>query len=288
MPELLDSVFDELAKRIKESPGWVSLFVITQIALRSSWIQAAAHTLDLEIGGERSTIAALIAITFVALGDILDTAVFPREKDPEHERTVLSNAILALGAFVYVCFVVKTESRSTLVGVVVVIVWVMCLLFLARLPQLLRIDNPEESGWPMLKNRALVTAQDSTREALKIKRGIYNVSLGLARKAGQYRPLFPLWLENEFGKLARSFVFPLVVVGAVAILLARPLDALLAALGALISFCVYWALKVLHMCSLYNKTKKLVAHGDFTPKPGVMANGKRAFFWKEKFAGSEP
>jgi hypothetical protein len=288
MPDLVDSVFDELAKRIKESPGWISLFLMTQSALRSTWIQSAARTLDLEIREERSTIAALIAVTFLALGDILDTAVFPREQDPAHERTVLSNAILALAAFGYLSFVVKTASQWALIGFVVIIVWVVFVLFLGKLPQLLRIDNPEETGWPMLKGGALIAAQSCARGSLHIKRGIYNVSLGLARKAGKYKPLYPLWLENEFGKLARSFVFPLVAVCMIAVALARPLEALLAAAGVPVAFCVYWRLKVWHMCGLYNKAKELVDDGDFRPNPDVMANGKRAFFWKETFAGSEP
>jgi hypothetical protein len=222
MPELVDSVFDELAKRIKESPGWISLFVITQIALRTTWIQSRAESFHLEIGQERSAIAGLIAVTFLALGDILDTAVFPREKDSEHERAVLSNTILALAAVGYLSFLVKAESRWALVGFVVVIVWVVVLLFLGKLPQLLGIDNPEETGWRMLKVPALITAQSCAHESLKIKRGIYNVSLGLARKAGKYKPLYPLWLANELGKLARSLVSPLLAVFVIAVALVRP------------------------------------------------------------------
>lgn len=288
MFELLDSVFDELAKRIKESPGWVSLFVGIQVALRSTWIQAAAQTLDLEISKERSTIAALIAVALLSLGDILDTAVFPRDKDPQHDRTILSNSILALASLGYLWLVVRIESRWALLGFAAVILWVLFVLFLGALPQLFRVNKLGEIGWPMLKIETLKTAQERARAKLQIQKGIYGVSLGLARKAGQYKWGHRLWLENELGKLFRSLVLPFVGLSLIALIAARPLDASLAVAGAFLAFGLYWRLKVAHMCGLYNVAQRLVHDDDYRPKPAAMANGKRAFFWGEKLAGSEP
>jgi len=286
MSDLIDALFDELAKRVKEAPGWLLLSLGSAYALHTEGIESIAHKLELHISEERSTIAALLAIGLLSLGDVLDTVVFPRETDSTQNEKILGSSLLALAALACAVLFMTSSIERVLLALCAALLWLLVVLILGGL---LGPEDPGETGWPLLQTQKLVDARKSARGALKLGEGVYGVSLALARKAGRYRFGNALWLKNEFGKFFRSLVFPLVGVCVIEFIRREPFPASLAGAGVVVAFILYWRLKVSHMCLLYNTATQLAGDAEnFKPPPTPMANKKLAFFWKEKFAASQP
>jgi hypothetical protein len=105
-----------------------------------------------------------------------------------------------------------------------------------------------------------------------IDRGIYQVSLGLAKRQKGYEWVSRTWWQNEIGKLFRSLVISLFTV--TWIIREQWFASALSAVCVLIAFCLYWRLKVWHMCGLYTSAKHLVETDGFSPAPCEMTKGE--------------
>jgi hypothetical protein len=294
---LCELFFGELGKRVQEVPGWLPLYGSFLLILSTDALKTVAENRDLDVT-EASTIAALLALALVALGDVLDTVLFPRDQtNDKRDEKIAANVLLALSALAVFWWFVGRRPRTAvdplrlLAGVsflcLAVGLWVLLILCLEQLRRVSPGSTRAGSGWPWLESERLKDAKAAVRCELQIYRGIYSVSMGLARRAKQYRWGNSLWRHNEIAKLFRSLVFPFAILLSIQVR-GRPIGALLAGAGVLISFYFYWFLKVRHMCGLYRTAGKLAnCATDYQPPPSRMANGRIAFFWQREFAAAE-
>lgn len=164
------------------------------------------------------------------------------------------------------------------------VVWLLAVLFLGQVPRLLRKADQNNTGWPWLATEDLTTARNEARASLRgIKRGSYQVSLGLAKRTKKYEWVSCAWWQNEFGKFFRSLVFPLCVVSW--IVREQWSTFALAAVCVLIAFSLYWRLKGWHMCRVYVTAKGLTKGPSFDPTPHEVTKGQWVFSWKGKVVG---
>ena len=269
---LFDLVFDELGKEIKEAPGWLSLVFVCNLLL---FLRVVSEGLKhLELSSEKTTIATLVAMALFFFGDVLDSIVFPREKDGTRFERILKSSMLLLGAFAVFLFLVGDRLWAvslTLLWILIIPIYntrkrplwsAFKVRFAAGIPQekaaVIRKSVEEITGFKglVLHYAQMAKSKDEVGKELHIRRGMYNVSKALARKAERYT--MSMWLPNEAAKFIRSAVIPSFVAG-LWLLIARRIPAaalLVLASPALLMF--YCWLKGLHMRQLYALALEIV------------------------------
>jgi hypothetical protein len=289
---LFDLVFDELAKEIKEAPGWLSFVVICNLLLFLPAIKEQLERLSME--KEQTTVATLVAMGLFFLGDVLDTFVFPREGGGDKGEKLLKGSMVVLGAFA----VFLLLSRAWLWAVGPISVWIAIIPIYDSRKRLLRSafkagihratrqkgatrendSKSEETGfkWLVLKYKDLAKSKDELREKLGIHSGIYNLSKALARKAERYT--IKIWFPNEFGKFIRSTAVGTLAASVWLVVHGRQWSAALLTIVFIALLPVFCWLKGLHMRSLYKLAIELVDSKDRYNSPSP-CHGVRLFLW---------
>jgi len=134
--------------------------------------------------------------------------------------------------------------------------------------------------WPSSLRRARI----AVRKRLRIRSGIYRVSLNAVSAAGRYEGTL-IQMKNELAKFARSLIFP-ALVGSILVALKTDLPGIIIgfSVSAALTAAYFW-LKIDHMRDIYD----LVA-GDVISDGRLsvleLPNGVRMFFWEGKFIAS--
>lgn len=291
---LFDLVFDELSKEIREAPGWLSLVFVCNLLL---FVPAIREELEhLELSKEETTIATLVAMALFFLGDVLDSFVFPREKDGKRGQRLLKGSMLLLGAVAVFLFLV----RAWLWAAGVTLVWILIIPIYdtrerplwsvfkgwieAAIPQK-KAAVPKESDdeWTGFKRLVLqyddlTKSTNGVRGKLGIRPRIYEVSKTLARQAERYT--VSIWLPNEAAKFIRSVFFPTLIAACVWPLVdQRRWPAALLILASLAILLFYCWLKGLHMRKLYDLAIEIVETNPAYSSPEP-CHGVRLFLWR--------
>lgn len=137
-------------------------------------------------------------------------------------------------------------------------------------------------GWRWLAPD-LAEKREEAREALKLKNGIYSLSMSLVEAAGKYRGSI-IQLENESAKFLRSAVLPCCFLGCLFLAGQEWLFAGCSLGVSLILLFVYGRLKQAHMNNIYSKAIELARNSNLTLQR--LENGVRLFFWKGKLISS--
>src|SRR5215472_9343264 len=122
---VIDLLLDDLAKEIKDAPGWLTLIIVCNVLLGSHVVLESVERRGFHIRDEKALIATLAAIVLFLLGDIVDLLVFPRRKDAERWEKVLRDIMLTVlisGVF-YV--VGKEWARRLWVLGIFVVLWII-------------------------------------------------------------------------------------------------------------------------------------------------------------------
>jgi len=93
---VIDLLLDDLAKEIKDAPGWLTLIIVCNVLLGSHVVLESVERRGFHIRDEKALIATLAAIVLFLLGDIVDILVFPRRKDAERWEKVLRDIMLTV------------------------------------------------------------------------------------------------------------------------------------------------------------------------------------------------
>lgn len=269
---LFDLVFDELSKEIKEAPGWLSLVALVNALLFLPPIKDALTTLQWD--KEETTLATIVAMGLFFVGDILDSAVFPRERSRNRLQKFLKTAMLLLAAVAIFLLLTKGLTWAALPALVwagiialyrtrdekfwsVPMGWITTALQKQRKGTSRHTDTSDgETGFrQIVPGYAKMTqARDKARADLNLGRGIYNVSKALVRKSGSYT--FSIWFPNEAGKFVRSFVIPTLIASGWLLLRKQWAAPLLIPIGVALLFLYCW-LKGLHIRKLYEQAATL-------------------------------
>lgn len=269
---LFDLVFDELSKEIKEAPGWLSLVGLVNVLLFLPSVKDALKTLRWE--KEDTTLATIVAMGLLFVGDILDSAVFPRERSGNRLLKFLKTSMLLLGAIAIFLLLTKGLTWAAVPALVwagiialyqtrdekfwsVPMDWITTALRKRRKGTSRHSDIPDdETGFrQIVPGYAKMTqTRDKARTDLKLGRGIYNVSKALVRKSGSYT--FAIWFPNEAAKFVRSFIIPAVFASGW-LLLRRHWAALPMILVGVGLLFLYGWLKGMHIRRLYDQAALL-------------------------------
>jgi hypothetical protein len=269
---LFDLVFDELSKEIKEAPGWLSLVFACNLVLLVPVVSEKLALLD--ISREGTTIATLVAFVLFFLGDLLDSIFFPRERDGTRFERILKSLMLLLGAFAVFFFLLGVWLWA--VGLTVL--WILIILWTQTGIPRKKVAETNESDNEMTGLKGLVVqydrmtkSKDEVGKELHIRRGMYRVSMALARKADSYT--MSIWFPNEAAKFIRSVVFPSLAAGVWLLTRGRNYGAallILASPGLLILSC---SLKGLHIRRVYDLALEIIktnaTYSSFEPRCGV-------------------
>lgn len=296
---VIDLLLEDLAKEIKDAPGWLTLIIVCNVLLSWHVVLEWVERRGFHIRDEKALIATLAAIVLFLLGDIVDILVFPRRKDGESGEKVLRDIMLALlisGVF----YVVGKEwtRRLWVVGIFVVL-WVICCLRSnsrknreereqrqrKREELEARQDAEKKQGWlKRFESKLLVEERRRARASLQLKADEYAVSKSLLQRKEEYS-WRRVYFQNEAAKFLRSLVFPALLVGVGLLFREQWADAV-CAMAAAVGFltCYFW-LKQLHMISLYKGVQKILADEE-NCFAATLNNGRRVFFWNRQFAGS--
>jgi len=131
--------------------------------------------------------------------------------------------------------------------------------------------------WLVLQHDDLTRSHDEVRKKLDIRRGIYNVSSALARKAERYTKW--IWLPNEAAKFVRSAVFPALALGVWLVMDGKRLPAAVVILAAPALLILSFWLKGLHMRKLYDLASDIVEKQRPTYSSPAPCHGVRLFLW---------
>lgn len=273
---LFDLVFDELSKEVREAPGWLTLIFTCNLLL---FVGAIHEQLALwGIEKEETTIATLAAMVLFFLGDLLDTAVFPREPGGRLLEKALKTFMLVLGGFSAFLLVARVWDWGIGLGLLWLTIfpthWTLKKLWTVPAEPQLEIPCPcsglqaesssvEElkvterglTGW-VWKYETLQKTKKEARRHLHIHRAVYRVSKALAQKAELYT--LSIWFPNEAAKLIRSGVIPAVGIALWLCLLRGQPFGLIFIPAAIVLLWMYLWLKGLHMRNLYKLVVKLV------------------------------
>jgi hypothetical protein len=74
---VIDLLLDDLAKEIKDAPGWLTLIIVCNVLLGWRVVLESIERRGFHIRDEKALIATLAAIVLFLLGDIVDILVFP-------------------------------------------------------------------------------------------------------------------------------------------------------------------------------------------------------------------
>jgi hypothetical protein len=284
---LFDLVFDELSKEIKEAPGWLSLVFVCNLVLLVRVISEKLARLD--ISREETTIATLVAFVLFFLGDLLDSIFFPRERDGKRFERILKSLMLLLGAFAVFFFLQRVwlwAAGLTLLWILIIPIyntrkhpfWSALKLWTEKgIPQK-EVTETNESDNEMTGFKGLVVqydrmakSKDEVGKELHIRRGMYRVSMALARKSESYT--MSIWIPNEAAKFIRSAVFPSLAAGVWLLVGGRNYGAALLILASPALLMLSCSLKGLHIRRLYDLgleiMKNNAKYSSFKPRLGV-------------------
>jgi|SRR5271155_4048296 len=184
---LFDLVFDELSKEIKEAPGWLSLVFTCNLVLLVPVVSEKLALLD--ISREGTTIATLVAFVLFFLGDLLDSIFFPRERDGTRFERILKSLMLLLGAFAVFFFLLGVWLWAVGLTVlwILIILWTQTGIPRKKVAETNEFDN-EMTGLKglVVQYDRMTKSKDEVGKELHIRRGMYRVSMALARKADSY------------------------------------------------------------------------------------------------------
>jgi len=296
---VIDLLLDDLAKEIKDAPGWLSLIIVCNVLLSWHVVLEPVERRGFYIGDEKALIATLTAIVLFLLGDIVDILVFPRRKDAQRWEKLLRDIMLAVlisGVF----YVIGKEwvRRAWVVGVFVVL-WVIH--FLRSESRKKREeqkqkqqkreegeasgDAEEKQGWlNHFESEPLVKVRTHAGASLKLKEDEYAISKSLALAKGEYNWRC-IYFQNEAAKFLRSLVFPALLVGVVLLFRQQWFNGVLAIAAAVGFLASYFWLKQLHMICLYLRVQQILKD-EQNYFAATLKNGRRVFFWKRHIAGS--
>jgi hypothetical protein len=134
--------------------------------------------------------------------------------------------------------------------------------------------------WPPSLRRARI----AVRKRLRIRSGIYRVSLNAVSAAGSYEGT-RIQLKNEVAKFARSLIFP-ALVGSFLFALKTDLPGIVIGLSVSAAFAAaYLWLKIDHIRDIYDLVVRGVV-SDHRFSVHELPNGVRMFFWEGKFIAS--
>jgi len=287
---LFDLIFDQLSKEIREAPGWLSLVAVCYgLVLLPVVSQELEH---LGMSCEQTTIATLVAMALFFVGDILDSIVFPREKDGTKFEKIFKTFMLLLGAIAVFLFAEKYWPWAvslTVLWILIIPVYNTCnrplsseseVRIAAGMPQEnVRESKEEMTGFPKLvwQHSELEGSKGAIGTKLKIRRGMYDVSKALARKADRYT--IWIWLPNEAAKFIRSASVASLVAGGFLLRFGRISAAALAILASIPLLLFYCWLKGLHMRRLYALALIIVTTYTKYDSQIVPEHGERIFLF---------
>ena len=292
---VIDLLLDDLAKEIKDAPGWLTLIIVCNVLLGSRVVLESIERQGFHIRDETALIATLAAIVLFLLGDIVDILVFPRRKDAERWEKVLRDIMLTVlisGVF----YVVGKERLWFLV--IFVVLWVIHSLrsnFRKKREEQERKQKREkqEASQSAEKKQGclkhfesgrLVEERKRAAASLKLKEDEYPVSKSLAQRKGEYNWRC-VYFENEAAKFLRSLVFPALLLGVVLLSQQQWVDAVFAIAVAVGFLASYFWLKQRHVISLYKGVQRIL-EDEQNCFAATLNNGRRVFFWNHHFAGS--
>jgi len=295
---VIDLLLEDLAKEIRDAPGWLTLIIVCNWLLGRHVVLKFVERGGFHIGDEKGLIATLVAIVLFLLGDIVDILVFPRRKDAERWEKVLRDIMLAVlisGVF-YV--VGKEWARLWVVGVFVLLWMIHSLRSTSRKnreereqkerkreEQQASQDAEEKQGWlKRFESGLLVEERRRAGASLKLKADEYAVSKSLAQLKGEYNWRC-VYLQNEAAKFLRSLVLPALLVGVALFSRQQWVHGAFATAGAVAFLASYFWLKQLHMISLYQGVQK-TSQNQQNYFAATLNNGRRVFFWNRQLAGS--
>jgi hypothetical protein len=276
---ILELLLDDLAKEAKEAPGWISLWIVCNVALYPVFgiTRHFNHIVE-----DRVTLATCASIVLFFLGDMVDVMCFPRpNKDSERFEKLIRNSMVIFAAVGFFLL-----FSGYWLGVLAWLSWFVLLpLHLSRTKARKTKEQEREktgpSGWTLLASKELNAQRDRATKALKLDSGVYIVAKALARRADRYL-WKPPWMQNESSKLIRSTVIPMVILGFVLLWLDQSLWGVVAMLSSIALLFLYGRLKSWHMCALYQIAAELNKSKPYETVP-VIPDAFRVFFW-----GKEP
>jgi len=158
---------------------------------------------------EQTTAANLVAMGLFFIGDVLDTILFPRERDGERVGKLVKRSMLVFGLFA----VFLLLMRFWFWGAALSLAWIIFIPIYdgaraATHNETTATNIGEETGFKALvpHYEAMAKAKYRVREKLCMQLGVYSVSMALARKSERYT--CSIWVPNEAAKFIRSAVFP--------------------------------------------------------------------------------
>src|SRR5215472_15252474 len=294
---VIDLLLDDLAKEIKDAPGWLTLIIVCNVLLGSRVVLESIERRGFHIRDEKALIATLAAIVLFLLGDIVDILVFPRRKDAERWEKVLRDIMLT----VLISGVFYVVGRKRLCFFVIfVVLWVIHSLRSNfrknREEQEQKLKQKREKqessqgaekkqGWlKHFESGMLVEERKRAAASLKLKEDEYAVSKSLAQQKGEYNWRC-VYFENEAAKFLRSLVFPALLLGVALLSQQQWVDAVFAIAAAVGFLESYFWLKQRHMISLYKGVQRIL-EDEKNSFAATLNNGRRVFFWNHHFAGS--
>jgi hypothetical protein len=303
---VFEAIFDELGKEIKDAPGWLSLVIACNLLLFLPPVHAQLTAWDMI--EHEVTLATFFAMCIFFLGDVVDTVIYPRERDGERGKKIFRSSMLLLGGVVVFLLFVKAWKLAAPLAFLwftIIPIWAS---FNSRgtnkggseetsepssaappsggdsVREECPEPNLEYTGYPGLvpKYGDLEKVRGCATSKLRVTRGIYPISLALTRKAGEYN--WAIWGPNEAAKFVRSTIVPTFLTGMIGTLFYQKCWGLIvAALACPLVFLYTW-LKALHMRLLYESTCKSAGTGRLgSPEPEYCV---RLFFWDGQFVGS--
>jgi hypothetical protein len=311
---VIDLLLEEVAKEIKDAPGWLTLIIMCNVLLGWDVVLHAIENLGFHIAGEeKALIATLAAIVLFLAGDIVDTLVFPRKQGAKRWKKIFQDIMLAMmvGAFFFLI-----EKRWKPLGWFVAIFVTLWVIQFVRsnyekgkeeLERKRRREervkgagtkppatSPPEKFVGLLKHfqsTNLVTERDNAGKTLDLNSDQYAVSKSLATEAGKYN-WTSIYFQNEAAKFLRSLIIPVLVTAALLFYRREWMCAVLGS-GAVVGLlAIYFWLKESHMIRLYRRVQEIVkedknkSSDEQDSFAATLDNGRRVFFWKENLAGS--
>jgi len=282
---IFDLLLDELAKEIKEAPGWISLVIVCNLLLLLPSVHRGAESLGIDIGEDQGTVATLLAIVLFFLGDALDTLVFPRKKDTRRAEKLLQSVMLSLAAWGFFLFV----RREWVWGACIWAVWAFLFPLhntlkksrektVARNVEATAPEKEKRSGLEWLEPGDLEVWRKEAEKRLSVSDGVYAVSKSLARAADMYN-LSWIQIQNESAKFIRSTVLPAGAAGGLLLFRAQWFWAAFAFLSAVALEVLYGRLKGWHMRRLYKLVVQRIVTSTGAFSTTDLANGFRVFYW---------
>jgi hypothetical protein len=296
-----EAVFDELGKEIKDAPGWLSFLLLCQVLFHHPVFQLRLLKDLLDSFGleqETGTVATLAAAILYFMNDVLDSWLFPRQRDEKRSEKLFKGFMLLAGAVAVLVILATNAVRAGIVmlavlGVLLPIFGMFSLALRgeaengkqptdsreavsaaenrvdavspadepAERPKKIQACRKDETGYKRLvsKYEALKEAKDRACRQLGIDHGIYKVSMDLVQKAKGSGPLTSIRFMNSAAKCIRSTV-PLAILMGIGLTCAdrTPLPLIVGPIVAYLLLKRSFWLKAKHMQKLYKLATETV------------------------------